>query len=404
MGLRLYTAQKVHRIWLLDQALVSFDIYILDGRVVFEYDGEGEEMEPESKPYVGYLDVDETANEALSADETVLCQNLRNNVQFDHDDDFSPSDGDGDVTDDDMSSATSADIMTWFRKLKDTPGSYGQWVPEYWHPDIARPLLIKHRWPNISDGDVFQLDQPRLEAIFDARNAVSRQRIEQSKWNMTERHRDQKILQARLNAATTQDYKWHARFQLLIYEQSKESVKSVTQNVKEAEDRCKREVLEHRRQGPIEGDWPLWELKKMRELLEYERSKIERLREMIKNRKNNAKDDCGPATGGLEKELAHAQRNLGIYESPVVVSQLNAERLCPGRTVDELSDPSSTAKADQLSFEYEPRLKPALGQLVTLEKWAVELPAEARRTKQKARHELKRLRKKIEGLRQCQQT
>ncbi|EME43593.1 hypothetical protein DOTSEDRAFT_72830 [Dothistroma septosporum NZE10] len=283
------------------------------------------------------------------------------------------------------------DINRYYRELKEMPAG-GEYNHEEWDlgKEILKPLYLKNGWPDRFDGDAFEVDQIRAYAVARARYHAE-EPLRQVECNTGwERHCDNDIVRHKKELADAKDLdeEWTARFAIWQAEQRKiRNLEELKEKQATAERLCPGGIAQK------EEDLPLWEL----ERLESEKS-------------HGTKTDVERYDGETEKVFLSRQRRRRhkavIYTRALEAAKADAERLCPGRSFQDIKalpmGPQSTMERIEHTRSW---MESSRKEAERVRQWAEEVPEEAVKTRELVqewigRHEghMERNREEIERL------
>ncbi|KAF7550318.1 hypothetical protein G7Z17_g5789 [Cylindrodendrum hubeiense] len=244
----------------------------------------------------------------------------------DSDEDMEDSEGIYDEADSRPAGEVLRDIIRWYHDLTETPGG-GENSGSQWEKETTKPLYRKHGWPGDDfDGDAFLVDLVRANAARSAEWAAEeplRKVAELEGWLQHDDGLFNRQLQDRLAAAKTVDEEWLARWELWQVERGNE--RAARQRL-ETEKTAARLCPNGQAQRP--EDLPLWELEQLRGENSWQQDNLERVRQETRDTQQSEQD------GGraVQLRLRHAEQQASIYQKAYEASQLDADRLCPGKT------------------------------------------------------------------------
>ncbi|OJJ49481.1 hypothetical protein ASPZODRAFT_140378 [Penicilliopsis zonata CBS 506.65] len=251
------------------------------------------------------------------------------------------------------------DINNWYLSLQEVPGggeqsdaSWGNW------PLNLTALYRAHGWPDDFDGDAFGVSQARAYAAWNAKidSEEPLRKVESlARWEKA--LDDQRVKQLGASAtANTPDEKWAANFELWKIDRKMAlNQRALEEARQEVDRRCPGGACQKKE------DLPLWELKALRPELQSKQSELAYLQD----------SDDGPDL--FKPGLRQAEMEAIAYQKALEAATADAERLCPGRSL-QLAPGSGRQQVD--------RIVSLQGELDAFREWAVQLPSEAQKTRE----------------------
>lgn len=248
------------------------------------------------------------------------------------------------------------DINRWYLSLEVLPGDGDQSSGIWDEPDL-KALYRAHGWPDQFDGDAFQIAQVRGYAVSCAKGKAEAPLQLLDSLTGTEEYlnRDREQTLKAYGTATELDDIWIARYKIwklgrsldLVHEQIKKAEQ-------EANRRCPGGVCQRKE------DLPLWEMEQLQE--EYMQKK-----DWLENQHEEEGDDNDPVS--YRDSLRRDEREVAVYQRAYEAAKSDAERLCPGRSLekvaaDDSSDSQAKHRAAMLQQGFE-----------ELTEWARQLPS-----------------------------
>ena len=271
------------------------------------------------------------------------------------------------------------DIVRWYRELKELPGG-GEYSGGEWdHEDLdLKGLYRRHGWPDNFDGDAFQVDKARAYCAEKVRYKAEEplRVVEKFKnWKEWSGHTIQDRTKS-LAAVQSLDEEWMTRLELWDAEQSYRKHTAELKNAEqEASKLCPDGVCLK------SEDVPLLELDVIRQEYEYKQRQVEDDRKWMKEMTES--DPEGAER--FRKSLYLAEKEATIYRKAWEAAKADAERLCPGRTLDmtslEISEREDTMADLQRMENNAITLQ---RELAAFREWATQIPDDAPKTKDKA--------------------
>lgn len=259
------------------------------------------------------------------------------------------------------------DIVRWYRTLEKTPGggehSYGSW-----DEDTMRTLYQKHGWPDNFDGDAFKVAVARATCAELAKDYADQplRKVETYQQMRQQGANDRDALRQLIADATSEDNAWYDRFRLWQNEQSEVRLVEDERKAKEDVERlCPNGICQK------EDDLPLWELEWVRREWQGKDLIVRQRAETLEQPGHDA-DEQRIFTA----ELRHAQKEASIYARAHEAAKADAERLCPGRTIEEVAGRKTHIADDTLtSIERNKDVVAWLsGDVENIRLWAQDLP------------------------------
>jgi len=277
------------------------------------------------------------------------------------------------------------DMVKWYEDLIETPGG-GENTPLDWDSDIVVPLYRKHGWPGEGfDGDAFEVDHKRVLAVAEIRDKLEEpiSRVKNHRASV-EYYRGPRMesAQKHLERADTVDQQWLERWEVRCIEKQ---VIDEEKRLKAAEERM--EVLCPGGRMKDFEDLPLLELRMLANQLEEAKDYIDRKKKEVEEPYSDSKW----VIRELRLDLDFAQRTAVITKNAYEAAKLDAERLCPGRSLPpteeiELKEPAlDLAKSLETWNE---KVETHRENIKDCREWMARLPEEASVTRGKLEENL----------------
>ncbi|PYI11754.1 hypothetical protein BO78DRAFT_403127 [Aspergillus sclerotiicarbonarius CBS 121057] len=269
------------------------------------------------------------------------------------------------------------DIARWYRELEELPGG-GEYSGGEWSPDLGlKGMYQKHGWPDNFNGGAFQVDQARAYCADRVKYRAEEPLREVEKYRDWKKWNGRTIedRQKALAAAKSTDEEWMTRLELWDAEQSyRRNTKELEKAEQEANRLCPDGVCSK------SEDLPLLELDVIREEYESKKRQVEAERNWMEE---SIESDPERAEG-FRISLYHTQKEEEIYRKAWEAARADADRLCPGRTLDsviELDDSEQQSMAEVQRMEG--FIMYLELELAALQEWATQIPEDAPKTKDK---------------------
>lgn len=228
------------------------------------------------------------------------------------------------------------DINRWYRELKELPGG-GECTDFRLEDDHRlREIYVKHGWPNNFNGDAFDLDYVRAKcaenAHWDAFEPLNQARSCEGRV-----YCDGVLIRRQLdeinNAKTLDDY-WLARVELFKKQQNYlESLAALRYAIEEAERLCPGGQCQRKE------DLPLWELGALAKETDY------KLRSLTDG---HTRPRDGIRVANIKRR--RAEKEAKLYSKAFEASLVDAERLCPERTHEDIGHKTRDGQKSWSSF------------------------------------------------------
>ena len=282
------------------------------------------------------------------------------------------------------------DINTWYRTLKVLPGggetSGGEWSE--WDIDL-RDLYRKHGWPGDFDSDAFEVHQARAYSAARAKYFAEEpmRAVEDSEKRAVWLEANVERCRGDVAAAKTHDDEWVARYELWTAERLTLTFpKNHELAVEKADKFCPGGECQKTE------DLPLWELAMLQSEYEWKADSVE-------NERNWMEMEASKPSPDLERmrtfstNIRHAEITAIVYRKAYEASKADAERLCPGRTLESATGIKHLGVGGDL---YHARwvihmIAYTGDQLVAIQEWATLIPEGAGKAHEKVRLEIERL-------------
>ncbi|OKL62503.1 hypothetical protein UA08_02185 [Talaromyces atroroseus] len=278
------------------------------------------------------------------------------------------------------------DINGWYRSLEALPGggerSWLDW--DHWDEILGlKGLYQRNGWPDDLDGDSFEIGRARGYAASRAKWFAEEPLRQVEKYQLWKKFGEDRK-KAAMNEATSMEDEWVAQF--TVWKQNRnlaQHIKRLRESKDIAERLCPNGVCQKRE------DLPLWELEFLQKEHQDKQDDLSRSRDMIEQYKDNKND----LSGGEEEEekmakieLNHAIKTESIYRRAVVQAKADADRLCPGKTLQS----ALGINADDLYSRHHLQEQPNLIQreIEALQEWLVTVPSDVVKAKEMALNEI----------------
>lgn len=244
-------------------------------------------------------------------------------------------------------------IVQWYRELKEVPGGGEHSGGEWMELETLRPLYLKHGWPDNFDGDAFEIDQARAYCAQRAKYFAEDPLRQVECYESWLKHDDRERKRQEVDDATNDDEKWTARFGLWQAEQTHILlVEELAKRREKAALHCPGGICQR------EEDLPLWELAMLRDSA-----------------------PSRPASGSESSSLRERRdrRKAEVYAKACEASAADAERLCPGRTLEYTAGITRSETRKEFGFSLEQLQEfseDANDRLQKLQHWASQLPGD----------------------------
>ncbi|KAK0746599.1 hypothetical protein B0T18DRAFT_411975 [Schizothecium vesticola] len=269
------------------------------------------------------------------------------------------------------------DMVKWYEELSEVPGGADD-TPGEWREEISVPVYRKHGWPSADfDGDAFEVDLFRAKAAFEVKETVEEPIDNFRRCETVIGYHTKRLAEAttRLEFAETVDDAWVARFKL---REAKMGLAAAEKDLVEAEERMEKLCPGGKMLNP--EDLPLLELR----AVETAFWDAQRHPKWVEQRLEELKPEDQHCAPELKLDLALAKRQAVVAQKALDACRLDAERLCPGRSLPpdgEGQDKKCTlgltaqmkAKREELSIMVEQLKKDVKG----YQDWIADVPAEA---------------------------
>ncbi|KAK4500636.1 hypothetical protein PRZ48_008825 [Zasmidium cellare] len=258
------------------------------------------------------------------------------------------------------------DINQYYRGLKEIPGQ-GEHTGGIWRKSkLMRSLYLKNGWPDDFDGEGFEIDLIRAQSADRAKYIAEDplRQIERYEKSAPDRQRELDERRKAIEDASGTDEEWLARVELWHAEERYKLDDRYLQTAKE----------KLARQAYRDEDLPLWECGRLQDGLEQAGKRTHRQQ----NWKDAYKGDEA-SIRVLEIKHQHNLRRLTLLKKAFAAAKADAERLCPGRTLEAATINRALGPMDRLtkiertkdSLDYSERY------LERLEHFAGQIPKEA---------------------------
>ena len=269
------------------------------------------------------------------------------------------------------------DMVKWYEELSEVPGGADD-TPGEWREEISVPVYRKHGWPSADfDGDAFEVDLFRAKAAFEVKETVEEPIDNFRRCEAVIGYHTKRLAEAttRLEFTETIDDAWVARFKL---REAKMGLAAAEKDLVEAEKRMENLCPGGKMQNP--EDLPLLELR----AVETAFWDAQRHPKWVEQRLKELKPEDQHCAPEMKLDLALAQRQAVVAQKALDACRLDAERLCPGRSLPpdgEGQDKNRTldltaqmkVKREELSIMVEQLKKDVKG----YQDWIADVPAEA---------------------------
>ncbi|KAL5322942.1 hypothetical protein ACEPPN_010922 [Leptodophora sp. 'Broadleaf-Isolate-01'] len=275
------------------------------------------------------------------------------------------------------------DIVQWYHDLVETPGG-GEQSGEEWDVEIVKPLYIKHGWPHANfDGDDFLVDQARATAATRAKWTAEEplrevQAIEGELGNDAGRLVQLQQMKDRLASAKTDDEDWLARWELWEAELiNQRTLKRLAHAKKEMDRLCP----DGQCQKPEE--LPLWEARQLREDYWSKQRALESLQQQAREVQDGERE----SEPGIKIRLHYARKQATVYQKALKAAQLDAERLCPGRSLPiSVGVESSGLDLKARKKDLTRYIEDTQPEVKLIREWMAQLPDSAHQARQAAQN------------------
>ncbi|PWY94635.1 hypothetical protein BO94DRAFT_531577 [Aspergillus sclerotioniger CBS 115572] len=271
------------------------------------------------------------------------------------------------------------DIIRWYRELKELPGGGEHSGGEWDHEDLdLKGLYRKHGWPDNFDGDAFQVDKARAYCADRVKYGAEEplRAVERFKnWKEWSGNTIQDRRKA-IAAAKSPDEEWVTRLELWDAERS---YRRHTEELKKAEQEASRLCPD----GvclKLE-DIPLLELDSVRQEYEYKQREAEDERKWMEETPESNPEDAER----FQNSFYLAEKEAAIYRKAWEAAKADAERLCPGRTLNVTGPETSEQERTMAEVQrMEDHAMSVQLELAALREWASQIPDDATTAKDKA--------------------
>ena len=297
---------------------------------------------------------------------------------------------------DEMRSRPAADVLRdiarWYKELIEIPGDGEQSCLE-WGKEVTEPLYRKHGWPSANfDGEAFLIDKARVLAAISAQDdAEEPVREVQSLQGWLNSEDRVKFWKDKEEAATTEDEKWSAKWEVWRMEQVSVYTQNELEKALEVRDRkCPGGIC----QKPEEI--PLYELRALREECRYKKANLESVRQEMKDMEGSPREKSLK----FDMKIRHAEKQVLIWEKAVEASERDAERLCPGMTLPARVVPDKTPEVEMQEgiAGQESHIEGLTQECQSFREWLAQVPVGAMEVRQRLQAEIDGKEEWIEGL------